>query len=172
MVKINKRKKFKSKIFDDNRGSLKVNFEDNNISFKESFSKENVFRGMHIQIPPFEQTKYIWVNKGSIIQFLINMDKNRKSFGELKFFFVNSDSGIIKISKNLAHGFLCLEPTNFNYVCDGEYNSEYEKIIKIKNEIFLELGYKKIITSHKDKNGMSIKQAANLFKKINWNINK
>ncbi len=172
MLKIKKRKKFNSKIFNDNRGFLKLNFENDNISFKESFSKTNVFRGMHIQIPPFEQTKYIWVSKGSIIQFLIDMNKNSKSFGELKIFFVNSDSGIVKISKNLAHGFLSLEPTNFNYFCDGKYNSKYEKIIKIKNEIFSNLGYKKIITSPKDKSGMNIKQAKNFFKKINWTINK
>ena len=77
--------KFDSYKYTDERGFNAINFEDfkNNISYKESFSKKNVFRGMHVQLPPFAQSKYIQVSNGSIIDFIIPLDSSRNDFGNL-----------------------------------------------------------------------------------------
>ena len=69
--------------YDDSRGYLKIISEDNNlgISYKESFSKLGVFRGMHIQKPPYAQTKHIRVLQGSIVDYVIVLDKDNPDFG-------------------------------------------------------------------------------------------
>lgn len=160
--------KFKANKLTDSRGHLKINFEDNGIIFKESISKKNVFRGLHIQTPPCAQTKYIWVEKGSILDIVLDLDSGSKSFGIIKNFKLNSKSGVHKISKNLAHGFISLEPTIFKYICVGNYNDKLEKTIVLQNEYFSKIGFKNIHMSDKDKAGIQIEEALKHFKSIKW----
>jgi len=160
--------KFESQIFKDKRGSLKINFENNGVSFKESVSKKNVFRGLHIQIPPYSQTKYIWLEKGSIIDIVLNLDSSSKSFGKLETIRLNSKSGVHKISKNFAHGFISLEPTIFKYICIGSYKEKFEKTIILENEFLKKIGFKNIDLSDKDKNGIQINEVLKNFKSIKW----
>ena len=44
--------------------------------------KKNVLRGMHFQLPPFEQGKLIQVIKGKVIDVVVDIRKNSKTFGE------------------------------------------------------------------------------------------
>ena len=38
---------------------------------------------MHIQVPPYEQTKHICVLEGTIIDYVIILDKENQDFGKL-----------------------------------------------------------------------------------------
>ena len=116
------------KTFNDNRGSytpiqtneLGIKWEQCSISVN---THKGTFRGLHYQTNP-PQTKYIKVVKGSIIDFLYNLDTN-----ELLYFTLDSNEAIL-VPDNMAHGFLTLEDmTIVTYMVKGEYNPESEHSI-------------------------------------------
>ena len=116
------------KTYEDNRGSytpistnqLGIEWEQCSISVND---KKGTFRGLHYQTNP-PQTKYIKVIKGSIIDFLYNLDTN-----ELQYFTLDSNQAIL-VPDNMAHGFLTLEDdTIVTYMVRGEYNPQSEHSI-------------------------------------------
>lgn len=144
--------------FQDNRGlytPLKLDLFDIkwsqcSISYNE---KKFTFRGMHYQKNP-PQTKYIKVFKGSIIDFIYDLESQ-----EVEFIHVDQNSAVF-IPNTKAHGFLTLEPeTIVAYLVEGEYNPNSEhslvwsNIPKIKSEILSIIGENEIIISDKDSVG-------------------
>ena len=76
----------KQKNNNDRRGSLRETF--NNKILKKKFvfeycttSKKNVLRGFHFQTK-FKQAKYVNVVKGKILDVVIDLRKNSKTFGK------------------------------------------------------------------------------------------
>lgn len=118
----------KHPTFIDNRGSYtpiptnihNINWEQCSISTN---NKKGTFRGLHHQTNP-PQTKYIKVVKGSIIDFIY--DLNTK---ELQHFHLDTTNSLL-IPNNMAHGFLTLEDdTIVTYMVHGEYNPQSEHSI-------------------------------------------
>jgi dTDP-4-dehydrorhamnose 3,5-epimerase len=116
------------KTFNDNRGSytpistneLDIQWEQCSVSVND---KKGTFRGLHYQTNP-PQTKYIKVVRGSIIDFLYNLDTE-----ELLYFTLGSNEAIL-VPDNMAHGFLTLEDmTIVTYMVRGEYNPKSEHSI-------------------------------------------
>jgi dTDP-4-dehydrorhamnose 3,5-epimerase-like enzyme len=114
--------------YEDNRGSytpiqtneLGIEWEQCSISIND---KRGTFRGLHYQTNP-PQTKYIKVVRGSIIDFMLNLDTN-----ELNYFTLGSNEAIL-VPDNMAHGFLTLEDmTIVTYMVKGEYNPDSEHSI-------------------------------------------
>lgn len=145
------------KTFNDNRGSytpistyqLGIEWEQCSISIND---KRGTFRGLHYQTNP-PQTKYIKVVKGSIIDFLYNLDTK-----ELLYFTLDSNQAIL-VPDNMAHGFLTLEDdTIVTYMVKGEYNPDSEHSIvwhtidELK-EIILDNTDGYLIISDKDNEG-------------------
>ena len=137
----------KHKTYEDNRGSytpiqtneLGIEWEQCSISVND---KKGTFRGLHYQTNP-KQTKYIKVIKGSIIDFMLNLDTN-----ELLYFTLDSNDAIL-VPHNMAHGFLTLEEgTIVAYMVKGEYNPESEHCI-VWNTIE---GVKKVVLDNTDGN--------------------
>ena len=120
--------KIKHLTFNDNRGSytpistteLDIEWDQCSISIND---KKGTFRGLHYQTNP-PQTKYIKVVKGSIIDFLYNLDTK-----ELQYFTLGSNEAIL-VPNNMAHGFLTLEDmTIVTYMVEGDYNPQSEHSI-------------------------------------------
>lgn len=147
-----------SPTFIDNRGwytpipldIFDIKWKQCSISYNE---KKFTFRGMHYQINP-PQTKYVKVAKGSIIDFIYDLDT-----GEVDYIKVDENSAVL-IPNTKAHGFLTLEPeTIVTYLVEGEYNPSSEHSIvwsnipKIKSEILSIIGDSEIIVSQKDSIG-------------------
>ena len=116
------------KTFKDDRGSytpisttvLDTKWEQCSISIND---KQFTFRGLHYQTNP-PQTKYIKVVKGSIIDFMVDLETGETDYIALY------DSDAVLIPNNKAHGFLTLEPkTIVVYMVEGEYNPESEHSI-------------------------------------------
>ena len=69
--------------FEDERGyfmeSFKNSFFDNNfpeiefVQENESQSKKNVLRGLHFQIPPYEQAKLVRVSFGKVLDVAVDL---------------------------------------------------------------------------------------------------
>ena len=70
----------KNKIYKDKRGFLGEVFRQNGLKSKfiiQTSSKKNVFRGFHFQ-RKYQQSKYIYLLKGEIVDFAIDLKKNLK----------------------------------------------------------------------------------------------
>tara|TARA_B100000767_G_scaffold267011_2_gene285161 strand:+ start:1447 stop:1947 length:501 start_codon:yes stop_codon:yes gene_type:complete len=157
--------KYSPIIFDDNRGYLKVISEDTDlgVSYKESFSKKGVFRGMHIQSPPYKQVKHIKVLSGSIIDYVIVLDKASDDFGKTFSTQIFASNDVYSIPSYCAHGFQAIEDTVLRYICIGKYSEDHEICIKQQPDKISDL-----IVSKKDENGTSLNECLQFFNKIKW----
>lgn len=158
-------KKYSPIKFEDFRGSNIISFEDINtgVCLKSSVSKKHVFRGLHIQMPPNSQDKYISVSQGSVVDYTLCLNPKSKDFGLIKKFIVTPENGFYKIPRYYAHGYFAREDSIFSYVCLGNYSEKDECIILMDDDF-----YKDKIISDKDKQGMQIDEAMEIFKNINW----
>lgn len=103
-------------IFEDDRGIfVKVYnepiFKENNIkiNLKETFysvSKQNVIRGMHFQLPPYEYAKLIYVTEGVIIDVIVDIRQNSPTYAEyICIQLSNKTATQVYIPEGFAHGF-------------------------------------------------------------------
>tara|TARA_E500000331_G_C17176728_1_gene678658 strand:+ start:553 stop:1068 length:516 start_codon:yes stop_codon:yes gene_type:complete len=151
----------KTNIYNDKRGFFKE-VQKNNILKKKfifdcfSFSKKNTLRGLHLQIKK-SQAKIITVVQGKILDVVVDLRKNSKTYG--KHFSIeisqNSDFSLF-IPENFAHGFLCLSKNcAVYYKCTNYRDKRSEKTI-IWNDKKLNIKWpiKKPILSKKDKQGL------------------
>lgn len=132
---------------EDARGSLEVLYEANGVVLKRSFSKKGVFRGMHMQEPPHEQTKLIRVISGRIIDFVVEPNGG---VNEIRWQEIEAGNDWIKIDAKFAHGFYALEDTNFEYICDGAYVELAEKSYSIVDFLKSVMQLDDLILSEKD----------------------
>ena len=125
----------------------------------ESFSKKDVFRGLHIQWNP-AISKLVRIVYGHIIDIAMDVRINSPTFGQTVVFplanFIDQDyEEYIFIPKGFAHGFNTIENSLIQYLYDGEYS---------KDEVSIKWGGKlledstKFIISDKDKNGISLEE--------------
>ena len=163
-TKIKGPKLIKSHIFNDNRGYFKEVFKKNilkNINFPfdvMSFSRKNVLRGLHLQIIK-PQAKIITVTHGKIMDVVIDLRKNSKTFGQyIKVIMSDKDDFSFYIPKNFAHGFLCLsKECTVIYKCSQYRNKKSEITISWNDkDINIKWPIKKPILSAKDKDGLSL----------------
>lgn len=109
-----------SSSFIDDRGVFIKTFHSDfyienglNTEFKEEFftvSSKNVIRGMHFQVPPFDQEKLVYCVKGKMLDVILDLRVNSLSYKQHISFELNgSDGKLIYIPKGLAHGFCSLE---------------------------------------------------------------
>jgi dTDP-4-dehydrorhamnose 3,5-epimerase len=104
------------------------NFREANIDFEireayYSVSHKDVVRGMHFQLPPNDHEKLVYVPKGAVIDVVLDLRKNSKTFQ--KFIAVElsqENRKSIFIPKGLAHGFKSLEDNTITvYNVSTEY---------------------------------------------------
>lgn len=107
-----------------NKYSL-INFVQDN----ESKSAKNIIRGLHFQIPPYDQTKLIRVVKGKILDVVVDLRKNSPSFK--KKFSIRLDDKNKKqllVPSGFAHGFVTLSDNCIiNYKVDKIYSKKHER---------------------------------------------
>jgi dTDP-4-dehydrorhamnose 3,5-epimerase len=140
-------------IYKENK-KLNINF----VQFNSSTSKKNVLRGLHFQLPPYEQDKLITVPYGKIFDVAVDIRINSKTYGESFSITLDSNEPMsFFIPKGFAHGFLVLsEVAVVNYYCSNIYNPNSEsgliwndKDIGVRWPIY---NVEKIIISEKDRN--------------------
>ena len=131
-----------------------------------SFSKKNVLRGMHLQTKK-SQGKYISVIKGEILDVVIDLRKNSKTFKKQ---FISrlseKNSKSIFIPPGFAHGFYTIAKENYIiYSCTNYRSKTHEISLNWKDED-LDIAWpcKKPIISKKDNEGMTLKKLLHLLK--------
>jgi dTDP-4-dehydrorhamnose 3,5-epimerase len=124
-------------LFNDDRGFFYESYNKKNldkiikITFvqdNESKSNKGVVRGLHFQLPPFEQTKLVRCVSGKILDVAVDLRINSKTYG--KFFSVelsSENNNQLFVPKGFAHGFQVLSETAIvNYKVDNFYNPKYD----------------------------------------------
>ena len=129
-------------VFGDNRGYFlesfnKKKFEDalGNSSFvqdNESKSSKGVLRGLHFQKPPFEQAKLVRCVEGEVLDVVVDIRKNSKTYGKhLSILLSGENKRQLFVPRGFAHGFLVLSDSAiFSYKVDNYYAPEFDAGIR------------------------------------------
>ena len=103
----------KTNIYKDKRGFFKEVFRKKILNKKFifdclSYSKKNILRGLHMQLKK-PQAKLITVVRGKILDVVVDLRKNSKTFGKTFKIEISENSNFsLFIPGGFAHGFLCL----------------------------------------------------------------
>ena len=126
----------------DNRGAFiktfhKPTFDDAGLTseFKEqyySISKKNVIRGLHFQIPPFDNTKLLYCIDGEVIDYVLDIRLGSPSYGQYFSTKLNFEEGnMLYIPPGCAHGFCTLnKKATLVYNVTTCYNFDFDMGIK------------------------------------------
>ena len=158
----------------DKRGSLREIFNQK-IFKKNKFvfeycttSKANSLRGFHFQYK-FQQAKYVNVIKGKILDCVIDLRKNSKTFGK-SFKIILSDKNCLSlyVPEGFAHAYYSFDKLNVVYYkLTNYYKPEFESGINLLDKkINISWPKKKYIISKKDKKLISFNQFCNTFENL------
>jgi dTDP-4-dehydrorhamnose 3,5-epimerase len=163
----------KQKNNSDNRGSLRETF--NNKLLKKKFvfeycttSKKDVLRGFHFQ-SKFKQSKFVNVLKGKILDVVIDLRKNSKTFKKTFKIILSKDNALgLFIPRGFAHAYFSIDKENvIYYKLDNYYAPEFESGI-VYNDKSLKFKWpkKNMIISQKDKKLLTLNEFSKKFKSL------
>lgn len=106
-----------------NKNVFAKKINSNFVQDNESKSQRGVIRGLHFQIPPFDQTKIVRCTNGKILDVAVDIRKGSKTFGKFLSIELSSENNKqLLIPKGFAHGFQVLsEHATVNYKVDNFY---------------------------------------------------
>lgn len=129
---------FEPKVFKDSRGYFFESYNENickaeGVAIKfvqdnQASSEYGVIRGLHYQLAPFAQTKFIRVLSGKILDVVVDLRKGSPSFGNVFTQELSAENHLqLMVPKGFAHGYSVLSNTaEVFYKCDDFYNKENE----------------------------------------------
>jgi dTDP-4-dehydrorhamnose 3,5-epimerase len=129
-----------------------------NISYNK---KKGTLRGMHFQVPPFEEVKIVSCTKGSIYDVVVDLRRHSSTYLQWHSEKLSADSyRMLYIPKGCAHGFQTLEDNCIVYYQMGEYyHSECAVGIRWNDpSIGIVWPLPTLIISEKDKNYGDLKR--------------
>ena len=122
----------KQKNNTDKRGNLRETFNDKFLNKKFNFeycttSTKNVLRGFHFQTK-FQQSKYVNVIKGKILDVVIDLRKNSKTFGKTFEIVLSKENALgLFIPSGFAHAYYSFNEENIIYYkLDNYYMPKFE----------------------------------------------
>ena len=115
--------------------------------------KKNSLRGFHFQYK-FQQAKYVSVLKGKILDCVIDLRKNSKTFGKYFKIILSQKNGLgLYIPEGFAHAYYSYDNENIIYYkLNNYYKPKYEDgINSLDKKINIKWPKKKYLISKKDK---------------------
>lgn len=152
---------FNQKLFNESVGENITFVQDN-----QSLSQKDTVRGLHFQKPPFAQGKLVSVVKGAVIDMVVDIRKNSKTYGQsLEIELNDSEAAFLWVPPGFAHGFCVLEDdTIFQYKCTNYYHKESEGAINWSDFNFsFRSSVKHPVVSEKDAKAPSFKSLESPF---------
>lgn len=126
-------------VYLDNRGSFFESFNEKkfhelsglDIHFVQdnvSYSKKGVLRGLHFQLPPFQQAKLVQVLKGNVLDVAVDVREDSPTYGKYISEELSEENHCqLFIPQGFAHGFLALtDEVIFSYKCDNYYAPNHD----------------------------------------------
>jgi dTDP-4-dehydrorhamnose 3,5-epimerase len=126
------------RVFEDERGHFYEAFnaaklealgiDPSVVQMNHSFSKRGVLRGLHFQLPPYEQTKLVRCVSGRLYDAVVDIRKGSPTYG--KSFGIELSAGnrkMLFVPKGFAHGFCAITDCELLYaVGGGKYHKDSE----------------------------------------------
>jgi dTDP-4-dehydrorhamnose 3,5-epimerase len=155
------------KVFGDARGYFMETFQKDTfnsnvtetefIQDNESKSSRGVLRGLHFQLPPYQQAKLVRVIEGEVLDVAVDLRKDSKTYGQHYSILLSSvNKKQFFIPRGFAHGFVVLSETAiFSYKVDNIYAPTHDFGIMWNDEtlnIDWQIANEMINLSEKDKN--------------------
>ena len=153
-------------VFGDDRGYFLESFnlekfEENVTTIKfvqdnESKSSKGVIRGLHFQLPPFDQAKLVRCIEGRVMDVALDIRKGSPTYGmHLAVELTGENKRQLFVPRGFAHGFSVLsESAIFAYKVDNTYAPAFDAGIRYNDKhlnIDWNLSKKEIQLSKKDK---------------------
>lgn len=151
-------------IFRDERGYFLESYNDGRyheagipelfVQDNVSVSKKGVIRGLHYQVPPFDQGKLVSVLRGRVIDVAVDIRTGSPTYGEHVAVELSADNHKqFWIPAGFAHGFVALEDdTVFVYKCTNAYSKEHDRGIRYNDPALgIDWSVTDSIVSEKDK---------------------
>jgi len=112
---------YKNEVF--HQAGITYSFSQENISF----SKRGVVRGMHFQLPPYEQAKLVSVLQGKVLDVVVDLRKGSETFGKVYTCELDAEKhNLLMVPEGFAHGFAAQEDSIFLYKTSNLYNRDAE----------------------------------------------
>ena len=71
-----------------------------------SISRQNVLRGLHFQLPPYDHEKIVYCVEGEVLDAVVDLRVGSPTFGQHALFRLSSVKGnMLYIPRGMAHGF-------------------------------------------------------------------
>lgn len=130
---------FEPRVFEDERGHFfesynhqrfveASGFEGAFVQDNHSLSSYGVMRGLHLQLPPHDQSKLVRVIRGEVLDIAVDLRQDSTTYG--KHFSIRLSAENKKqffIPRGFAHGFVVLsEEAELLYKCDNYYAPQAE----------------------------------------------
>lgn len=108
---------------------LKTNIVQSNCSLS---IKKGTMRGLHFQLPPFQETKFMRCTKGAIFEVIIDLRVDSPTFKQwFGIKLSENNHKMLYVPENFANGFLTLEDySEANYMTTQVYHAESERGIR------------------------------------------
>ncbi|SMO87834.1 dTDP-4-dehydrorhamnose 3,5-epimerase [Saccharicrinis carchari] len=150
---------FNQKQFEDNVG--KIDFVQDN----ESRSSRGVLRGLHFQLPPYNQAKLVRCIEGEVLDVAVDLRKNSPTYKQhVSVLLSDENKRQLFVPRGYAHGFIVLSRSAiFSYKVDNWYAPDHDSGIawndpeinvdwQINEDAILLSGKDKILKFLKDTN--------------------
>ena len=129
-----------------------------NISYNK---KRGTLRGMHYQVPPYEETKVVRCTMGAVYDVIIDLRKHSRTFKRWAAVELTAQNRrALYIPEGLAHGFQTLEDnTEVFYQMSEFYHPECARGVRWDDPVFgVKWPIEPTIISDKDKNILDFKK--------------
>ena len=149
---------FEGEIHKDKRGYLRELIVEKNVKKRFKFqiiskSKKNVLRGFHFQYK-HQQSKLITVIKGKVLDCVIDLRKNSRTFGKI-FSIILSENNCksLYVPRGFAHAYFSIQKMNvIYYKLSNYYDPKFEDgICYSDKDVNAKWPKTKLIVSKKDK---------------------
>jgi dTDP-4-dehydrorhamnose 3,5-epimerase len=127
---------------------------------------KGVLRGLHFQLPPFDQGKLIRVIRGAVLDVAVDIRRNSPTFGKwISVELSEENKQLCWIPSGFAHGFVTLtDDTVFSYKCTNYYNKPSERSIRWNDPgLSIEWGIENPLLSQKDAAAPLLAECTELF---------
>jgi len=157
---------FEPKVFEDSRGYFFESYNENTcreegidirfVQDNQAMSSYGVVRGLHYQLAPHAQTKFIRVLSGTILDVVVDIRKGSPTYGKVFSIELSAQNKLqLFIPKGFAHGYSVIsEKAEVFYKCDVFWNKDAEGGISLNDptlNIDWQIPEQDMIISDKDK---------------------
>jgi dTDP-4-dehydrorhamnose 3,5-epimerase len=123
----------------DIKKNKEIGLDSNIIQTSISYNiKKGTIRGMHYQIEPYEEAKYVRCTKGKIFDVIVDLRNNSETFRKwISVELSELNHKILYIPKGFAHGFQTLEDNSeIFYEITQTFDPEYSRGFRYDDETY------------------------------------